>query len=503
MAAALALWVGAAGARDFLRKAGEALAAGHPAEAASFYQQALSASPQDPSALFGLARARMLEKKWSECSELFSRFRLSYPDHPQGGKALLYLTECEENAADAVRPKKAIVPPVAAPLGEGGPLLAAQVLVWDAKSWEELEKEMKALKAAGFSAVIFRVFSNPGDRLYPFAGPAKTPVGVYFQTKQAPVVSEILWRATQVAHRSGLAFYAWMTSRYADYGLDSKIAGRWADRTYDLSKKEIVQGKGLDIFNEEVLAHLEALYGDLGSYPIDAVLFQDDLVSRHTDGFSEAAARAYAKKFGRPLDPSAFYQDVYQPPDSPKPRVGKYTDAFWEWARWKNERLLDVAERLAGAVKKKRPDAKVAVNFMYEAASSPRNSLAWLSQSISAAHRRKFDYYAVMAYHRQMMDELGLSVDEVATLLRRMSRSLYAGAHPFRTLFKLQIRDWETQEPVSKEEFSKMLEAIRKGAEGTGAAPNIAVVPYRGRKDLDRLSFELRSLAERQAGARE
>ncbi|MCB0220099.1 MAG: hypothetical protein KDH09_10425, partial [Chrysiogenetes bacterium] len=316
---------------------------------------------------------------------------------------------------------------------------------------------------------------------------SKHATGVYFRTSQVPVVADVLGRVTKLAHGRGLKLYAWMTSRYADYGLTGERAARWSERVYDLETGAVLEGKGLDLFNDRVVDHLAALYADLANYPIDGVLFQDDLVSRHTDGFSAAAARAYEQRFGKSLEPLDLYENVYQKEGTAKFYVGRYTDEFWQWVRWKNERLLDVAERLGGVVRARRPEAKIAVNFMYEAASSPRNGLAWLSQSISAAHARNFDYYAIMAYHRQIADELGLSIEQTATLIERMSRSLYAGAHPLRAMFKLQIRDWNDKSPVSAEELDLMAKAVREGARGTGVTPNLAIIPYRGAEDLARL----------------
>lgn len=494
-------------AADVLAQADRHLEAGQYDEAARFYSWLLESFPhgmESAAAQFGLARVSMLRGELQSASAEFSQFRLNFPQHPLSGMAVLYITECTERIEKAAREKREaeearlrgkqkekelvkVPPPPAMP----EPMIGAQVLVWESQSWEELDREMADLKAAGFNSVVFRAFSNPGDRFYGFAPPEQVRIGVYFRTVHSPVVADILGRVTQIAHRNGLKLYAWMTSRYADYGLSGEGADRWADRTYDLATGAILKGKGLDLFNDRVVEYLEKLYADLGRYPIDGILFQDDLVSRHTDGYSAAASAAYQRKFGKPLDASDFYQDVYQAEGAPKPRVGRYTEAFWQWVEWKNERLLDVAERLTAAAKKNRQDFKVAINFMYEAASSPRNGLAWLSQSISNAHRRSFDYYAIMAYHRQMEEELGLSLEQTLTLLRRMSRSLYAGAHPQRAIFKLQIRDWTDQGPVSLEEMDAVVKAVREGAEGTGVQPSLVVVPYRGSSDLARIPRSL------------
>ena len=485
--------------------------AGRLDDAARLYSWVLESFPfaaERADAQFGLARVEMLRGEHLLASSDFSQFRLNHPGHPLFGPALLYESECTEllererrriaetkeaerrarlaksEAVKAIKPAAALPPPPE-------PLLAVQVLVWDADDWGALARELDALKSAGFNAIIFRAFSNPGDRIYGFVKNPTSATGVYFRTSTVPVVADVLGKVIELSHARGLKVYAWMTSRYADYGLTGERLARWSDRVYDLGTGATLEGKGLDLFNDRVIDHLAAMYADLAKYPIDGLLFQDDLVSRHTDGYSGAAARSYEKRFGRPLEPMDFYENIYEKSGGGKFYVGRYTDRFWEWVRWKNERILDVAERLAGVVRKRRPEAKVAVNFMYEAASSPRNGLAWLSQSISAAHTRGFDYYAIMAYHRQIANELGLSIEQTATLIRRMSRSLYAGAHPLRAVFKLQIRDWDDKSPVSAEELDLMASAVREGARGTGVSPNLAIIPYRGAEDLARLPRSL------------
>lgn len=482
---------------EVLKSADGALLHGDLKEAARLYSWLLEAFPrgsESGGAQFGLARVQMLRGELAQAAADFAQFRLNFPYHPLSGRALLYMSECNERLAQAKKPPKkhkAPPPPAARKVKPPEPLVAAQILLWDAPTWEALDGEMARLAAAGFNAVLFRAFSNPEDRVFPFVGEVKERTGFYFQTSHAPVVADILARVAGLAHRHKLAFYAWMTSRYADYGLPPPVREAWGERTYDLAAGATVPGKGLDVFNGGVVRHLENIFSDLARYPIDGVLFQDDLVSRHTDGYSQAAAAEYQGNFRKPLDPSRFYHDVVVPDDGGKPRVRQYTDDFWAWAEWKNRRILDVAARLGAKVRGAHPKAKVAVNFMYEAASAPRNGLAWLSQSLSEAHRRDFDYYAIMAYHRQMQEELGLSLEEVCTLLRRMSLSLYAGARPERAVIKLQIRDWRDASPIPLEEMSQVTAAVMEGARGTGVVPNLAVVPYRNAADLERLPSAL------------
>ena len=43
--------------------------------------------------------------------------------------------------------------------------------------------------------------------------------GVYFKTEYAPVVDDLLGKLAEIVHRNGLEIFAWMTTRYASYGL--------------------------------------------------------------------------------------------------------------------------------------------------------------------------------------------------------------------------------------------------------------------------------------------
>jgi len=358
-------------------------------------------------------------------------------------------------------------------------LSAVQVLFFDCKTLEEVETEVAALKKAGVNTLIFRVFQNRGDRIYPFAkGKAKS--GVYFKTSRAPVVDDLLGDMVEIGHRHGVDVYAWMTTRYADYGVEDM--GRWQAGGYDLESGKYERAKGLNLFHPGVRKHLLGLYEDLAGYKIDGILFQDDLVLRHTEGFSQEAREAYALKFGGMPAPSSLYNGVYKDKGG-RYRVGSYSDEFWEWSRWKNEKILDLAEGIMRHVKGIRPDMKFAINMMYEAALKPDKALAWLSQDLDAAVERGFDYYALMAYHRQMGEELSVSGDELAVIMGRLvEETLKRVGDPDRALIKLQIADWKTGEVIPYGEMKGILGSVRNSG-----ATSLAFVPYRQEFDLSRL----------------
>jgi len=287
------------------------------------------------------------------------------------------------------------------------------------------------------------------------------------QSYHAPVVADILPSIVELAHKNGLKVFAWMTTRYADYGMEERAD--LACVGYDLERRARVRCKGLDVFNDRAVDHIVSLYRDLADVAIDGVLFQDDLVLRHTEGFGAAAERAFWLETGLRLDPEALYVRA-------KEGGGvRYTRLFWRWAAWKNGRLLDVAGRARRAVREKRPEARFAINLMYENLTNPPYALAWLSQDLARARRAGFDYYSVMAYHRQMSEELGLGAAEVASMIGDMVRDASeAVGDPNRVLIKLQTVDWNTGRPLSDREVVSLIREVRR------AGPvSLAVVPYR------------------------
>ena len=359
-------------------------------------------------------------------------------------------------------------------------IVAVQVLLFNCPTLFEVEDKIKELKKSGVNTLIFRVFQNRGDRFYPFARPAND-VGVYFNSAHAPVVDDILGDLARISRANDMKIFAWMTTRYADYGVENKKG--WQAVKYDLESERFAKAKGLNLFRTDVKNHLENIYRDLAAYDIDGILFQDDLVLRHTEGFSLDARRAFAGEFGFMPNPQAFYKDIFTSDDGRR-MVSSYGEDFWKWSRWKNRALLDVASRIMKEVKTVKPDMKFAINLMYEAAISPENALAWLSQDLDEAVRTGFDLYAIMAYHRQIASELnvkGVGLDSLMSKL--VEKTLEKVNDPAKVLIKLQITDWESQEVVSPEEINAMLKLINKKGN-----PGLAFVPYRDSFDFSRVA---------------
>jgi hypothetical protein len=102
-------------------------------------------------------------------------------------------------------------------------------------------------------------------------------------------------------------------------------------------------------------------------------------------------------------------------------------------------------------------------------------ALAWLSQDIDKFLKNGTDYVFIMAYHRQIMREKGLSdPGEAGGLLAEIaSRAVPAVGEPSRIGIKLQVMDWETGRPIAPEE-------LRRTASCLGRIDTISLifVPY-------------------------
>jgi uncharacterized lipoprotein YddW (UPF0748 family) len=348
--------------------------------------------------------------------------------------------------------------------------ISAQIFYLDAKNLEEVEKKVKKLKSAGIDTLIFRVFQYKGGQIYPFATPGHEE-GVYFKTEHAPVVDDVLGKLAEIVHRNGLEIFAWINTRYASYGPDNNP--KYLCKRYNFETKKVEVARGLNLFHPDVLKRLEGLFRDLGRYPIDGILFQDDLILKHNEDFSIDASRAFLKEFGFFPHPDLFYVEPYKS-DNGKYYVRAYTDRFWSWANWKSRWLMNTALRLMTAARESNPNLQFGINLYYETVLNHSNSVAWFSQSISEALGKGFDYYALMAYHRQTMKELNMDRKKAIDLMGEVSeKAVKAIGDPSRVMMKVQILDWKGYEVIPKGEVEEVLSAVLNHG-----GVSLAFVPY-------------------------
>lgn len=349
-------------------------------------------------------------------------------------------------------------------------LLGAQVLVFTCPDYVEVEKAIRKLVTAGVNTLIVRAFQNRGDRLYRFATP-RCSEGVYFQTSHAPVVDPLLSHLVSIAHRHGLRVFAWMETRKTP--LDIVPPERSKAVSYCFETGTYKPATGWSIFDESVTRHLIGLYRDVARSGVDGILIQDDLIMYQHEDFSPKAVSSFYNETGKHVDPSTLYGHVFQDAEGHW-CVSRYSDLFWQWASWKNGRLLDLAAKLIRAAKRVNPDISIAMNFMYESVTAPRNAMAWLSQSLHKATALPIDYFAVMAYHRQIRKELRISeaaaYEKVAYMTTRLLEWI---EDPHQILMKVQMTDWKTRKQIPPYEANQVFRRISERGR-----VSLAFIPY-------------------------
>jgi hypothetical protein len=185
------------------------------------------------------------------------------------------------------------------------------------------------------------------------------------------------------------------------------------------------------------------------------------------------------KEFGYYPHPDLFYVDPYRS-DSGKYFVKAYTSQFWTWANWKNRWLMNVAKRLMEAARESNPNLKFGINLYYETALDSSNALAWFSQTLSEALEKNFDYYALMAYHRQTMREQNVEERKAINLMAEVAeKAIRLVGDPSKVLMKIQVVDWKSNEVIPQKEVEKVLAGVLNQG-----PVSLAFVPYADRFPL-------------------
>jgi hypothetical protein len=135
---------------------------------------------------------------------------------------------------------------------------------------------------------------------------------------------------------------------------------------------------------------------------------------------------------------------------------------------------MNLAKRLMGAAREWNSNLKFGINLYYETVLNHSNALGWFSQTLSAALDTDFDYYAVMAYHRQTMRELNMEEKEAIDLMAEVAeKAVNAVGDPAKVLMKIQILDWKGYEIIPKKEVEQVLTRILEHGN-----VSLAFVPY-------------------------
>ena len=121
----------------------------------------------------------------------------------------------------------------------------------------------------------------------------------------------------------------------------------------------------------------------------------------------------------------------------------------------------------------KNPDVTRHKYMMYESVTNPRSAPRGLAPP--ARQESGFDYYSIMAYHKQMSDELGKDTSqEINRLIEDLASEAVeiAGGAAYKVLMGYQTADWTHGESIDYGEVTELARRIE--AKGV----SMAVMPY-------------------------
>lgn len=309
------------------------------------------------------------------------------------------------------------------------------------------------VKKQGGNTVFFRVFHNSIDR-YHFMKQGACETGVYFQTDEACVVSDLLAVMVEEAHKRDIKLYAWMASRTLSFLKTPALT----EQAFAEGGKT-VEGYGASIFIPEARRRIVRLFEDLASYDIDGILFQDDFIMRNREGASLAARHSYYADTGRFLSFETLF-GCKETVNRTKVQGG-CNDVFIPWAEWKTGKMADFFGELRHAVLVRNPSVRFAANIYYETPEDEMKGISWYAQSIERLLDAGVDYLAVMSYHDQIKRELKLDESQTKNYVNRMLGELVGKVDETeRILMKLQIVSWADRSGVDRRELTEICRLI-------------------------------------------
>ncbi len=277
---------------------------------------------------------------------------------------------------------------------------------------------------------------------------------LYFPNRHLPMRADLFNRvAWQLFTRAGVMVYAWLPVLSFDLGEDHPAGKLLVQRLApDGSPVAIPDYRRLTPFSAQALKTVSEIYADLAIHAsFHGLLFHDDAYLSDYEDASEAALQVYRRQWKLP--PSI--EDIRRDPG-----------LFQRWSRHKTETLIYWTQRLAGQVRRYRPDIRTARNLYARVILDPRAE-TWFAQSLDL-FLENYDYTAVMAM--PYMEQARHPMRWLRQLVERVAEK--PGALQ-KTVFELQSRDWRSGKPVANEELrAQMSLLLESGALNFGYYPD-------------------------------
>jgi len=284
------------------------------------------------------------------------------------------------------------------------------------------------LQTAGIEKILVRVFSDDEKN-----------GGLYFSNSMIKAVRPVLddWAPMYVNKKVEL--WAWMGVRYFSWYKDPG----YLDRTWQDGQRQVIPK--LDLFNPDVEAVVVGLFKQLAAKPIKGILIQDDLVLRHDEGFSNWGKAFFTRATGMNADERLMSQ--------------KGSTHNQAWKRLKCERVMQLLGKIIQTCKAVNSQLKIGMNIHYETPLAPGQARAWYAHDLPALTASSLDYLYLMAYHRQIKKELGLSETANQEYFGKMATAALQ-SFGSRLVVKLQVRDWRTAQLIPLSELKAYYDLI-------------------------------------------
>ena len=317
------------------------------------------------------------------------------------------------------------------------------------------ESYFRSLAAAGVTEAIVRVFSNPGDR--PLHDGAPALPGVLFRSDALASATTIWTEIREAADAAGIRAYPWMATRLLTGSPDDFVEAAF------LPGRGVVPTTRGSLFDPRFLGRLRSALNDLGNDAGGAIYLQDDWLHRWGEPLSAGAIRACRQEAGLEVDAEALF------PGGAGPRWADYLadPGRWpllrSWFRWKADTAASMIVSLGANKLPGLSRTRLIPSIPYEVPADPERGLAWYGLSLDAFRKHGVSEVAVMAYHRQMGQEMGISGDALRDYLRRMAAGLAAADYGGgRSSIKLQGIDWTDGSAIAASELDEVVLPFRE-----------------------------------------
>lgn len=274
--------------------------------------------------------------------------------------------------------------------------------------------------------------------------------------RRGPLTRDTLPHVIFLAHQARLRLFVIVPTRGDEEALASYP--EWEDRRYDLRSGSLLPGGKLDLSHPEVLNYLVQACKNIAALSIDGIVFGDDFSYADTEGMSGRMSDAYRQRFKAELVPGKAFAKVEKIDASY--RVSEYGEGYQNFARMKQELLVDAVKAVIAACRRVNQDVKFAAPLRFTGFENQLSALPEYVQDIDAFKSTDLDYYWLALPHRE---SLGLNYKKGMEAIARTAKIIsMAVKDPCKTIFVLPLIS-PSGKLLPYSEIEESTEMARKG----------------------------------------